>query len=132
VVTRLELFPWFLACVLAALILAWSWTEVASAKDATTVRSTCKDAVIKVETIATSRKLSYSLESTSTEQSDSLGTSGIWVRATIIYKLTIMGKPSPGIIKFTPFYDGNSCRVESSKSQEADEIVEYLKKQKGK
>ena len=131
-VTRLELFSRFPACVLAALTLAWSLTEVASAKEAITVKSTCKDAVIKAETIATSRKLSYSLESTSTEQSDSLGTSGIWVRATIIYKLTIMGKPSPGIIKFTPFYDGNSCRVESSKSQEADEIVEYLKKQKGK
>jgi hypothetical protein len=43
-----------------------------------------------------------------------------------------MGKPSSGIIKFTPFYDGNSCRVESSKSQDADEIVKYLKKQKGK
>jgi len=132
VARRLELFPWLPACLLAALALAWSLTEVASAKEAITVKSTCKDAVIKAETIATSRKLSYSLESTSTEQSDSLGTSGIWVRATIIYKLTIMGKPSPGIIKFTPFYDGNSCRVESSKSQEADEIVEYLKKQKGK
>lgn len=86
----------------------------------------------KGETIATSRKLSYSLESTSTEQSDSLGTAGVWVHVTIIYTLTIMGKPSSGIIKFTPFYDGNSCRVESSKSQDADEIVKYLKKQKGK
>ncbi len=131
-VTRLELFPWFPACVLAALALAWSFTEVASAKEAITVRSTCKDVVVKAETIATSRKLSYNLESTSTEQSDSLATAGIWVRLTIIYKLTIMGKPSPGIIKFTPFYDGNSCRVESSKSQEADEIVKDLKKQKGK
>lgn len=132
VVTRLELFPRFLACVLAALALSWSLTEVASAKEAITVRSTCKEEVVKAETVATSRKLSYSVELTSTEQSDSLGTAGVWVQVTFIYKLTIMGKASPGIIKFTPFYDGNSCRVESSKSQEADEIVKDLKKQKGK
>ena len=125
-------FPCFPACMLSALTLALSLTEVASAKEALTVRSTCKDTILKAETIATSRKLSYSLESTSTEQSDSLGTAGVWVHVTIIYTLTIMGKPSSGIIKFTPFYDGNSCRVESSKSQDADEIVKYLKKRKGK
>lgn len=130
--TRSELFPQFLAGVLAALTLAWPLAEVASAKEATTVRSTCKDAVLKAEAIATSRKLRYSLEVTSTEQSDLLSTAGVWVRVTIISKLTIMGKRSPGIIKFTPFYDGNSCRVESSKSQEADEIAKDLKKQKGK
>jgi hypothetical protein len=132
VVTRLEVFARFLACVLAALTFAWSLTEIASAKEAITVRSTCKDEVVKAGTIAASRKLSYSSELTSTEQGDSLGTAGVWVHVIFIYKLTIMGKPSPGIIKFTPFYDGNSCRVESSKSQEADEIVKELKKQKGK
>jgi hypothetical protein len=118
--------------VLAALGLAWSLTEVASGKEAITVKSTCKDAIVKAETIATSRKSSYSLELTSTQQTDSLGTAGVWVHVIFIYTLTIMGKPSPGTMKFTPFYDGNSCRVESSKSQEADEIVRYLKKQKGK
>jgi hypothetical protein len=129
----LDLFPWFPACALAALTLAWSLTEVASAKEAVTVRSACKDAVVKVETIASSRKLTYSLESTSSQQSDSIAaTHTVWVNTTTIFKLTIMGNPSPGIIKFTPFYDGNSCRVESSKSQEADEIVKDLKKQKGK